>query len=206
MAGCRVRGGRGALLLLLMTLLLMTHDGDAQTTDCASTAAGCSGYSLIAAGTCATTAGCEAIATEADCRALHSLVDIDFAAGSGHFTVGNSQRDNVAAGCLLFTSANRHKFNANAQSTAPCTAAHSCFCTGDCAPLAAHAAPESVVDQMGTSGTGGSGDRSTGAPAPCPGGEGGGGGGGAGDTRCSAAGAALPALAALLWAAVIQWL
>ena len=205
MAGCRVRGGRGALLLLLMTLLLMTHDGDAQATDCASTA-GCSGYSLIAAGTCAATAGCEAIGTEADCRALHSLVDIDFAAGSGHFTVGNSQRDNVAAGCLLFTSANRHKFNANAQSTAPCTAAHSCFCTGDCAPLAAHAAPESVVDQMGTSGTGGSGGRSTGAPAPCPGGEGGGGGGGAGDTRCSAAGAALPALAALLWAAVIQWL
>ena len=71
MAGCRVRGGRGALLLLLMTLLLMTHDGDAQTTDCASTAAGCSGYSLIAAGSCATTADCEAIATEADCRALH---------------------------------------------------------------------------------------------------------------------------------------
>ena len=199
-----VRGG--PLPLAISMLLLLMNSGDAQTTDCASTAAGCSGYSLIAAGSCAATAGCEAIATEADCRALHSLVDVDFAAGSGHFTVGNSQRDNVAAGCLLFTSANRHKFNANAQSTAPCTAAHSCFCTGDCAPLAAHAAPESVVDQMGTSGTGGSGGRGTGAPAPCPGGEGGGGGGGAGDTRCSAAGAALPALAALLWAVVIQWL
>ena len=53
---------------------------------------------------------------------------------------------------------NRHKFNPKADSTAQCAADFQCFCSGDCAPLAAHANPGSVATTPGTSGTGGTGD------------------------------------------------
>ena len=197
----RTRFATGGVLLVTQSFLLPT--AEAQAAD--------SGYSLITTGTCATTADCAAITTEADCRALHTLVDMEFGAGSGHFTVGSSQRSNVPAGCLFFSSASRHKFNDNMASTATCSATHrecsqrrrrgcwfsshcndtplrcaECFCTGSCAPVPAHAAPESVADQTGTSGTGGSGS----ATSPCPpaggsGGGNGGGEGGGGASRCS---------------------
>ncbi len=43
---------------------------------CASTEAGCSAYSVITSGSCATTAGCTAILDEAACHELHTLVDL----------------------------------------------------------------------------------------------------------------------------------
>ena len=110
----RTRFATGGALLVTQSLLLPT--AEAQAAD--------SGYSLITTGTCATTADCAAITTEADCRALHTLVDMEFGAGSGHFTVGSSQRSNVPAGCLFFSSASRHKFNDNMASTATCSATH----------------------------------------------------------------------------------
>ena len=42
-----------------------------------------SGYSLISSGTCAATAGCEAILDEAACLELHNLVDIALCVGHG---------------------------------------------------------------------------------------------------------------------------
>ena len=88
----RTRFATGRALLVTQSLLLPT--AEAQTAD--------SGYSLITTGTCATTADCAAITTEADCRALHTLVATEFLARSGHFTVGSSQRSNVPMTAQLY--------------------------------------------------------------------------------------------------------
>ena len=92
----------------------------------------------------------------------------------GHFTIGASQQGNAAPGCIYFNrhDSNRHKFNPNSDSTALCNADFQCFCSGDCAPIAAHVDPTSVETDPGTSGTGGNGDAAgsmtQGATTPPP--------------------------------------
>ena len=134
----------------------------------------CSAFSLLSEGSCAGTPGCAPILDEAECRALHSQVDLVFREGSGHFVVGSAQRDSVAAGCLFFAGGGhreggRHKFNANAASSAACGERTQCICRGGCAPLAANAAPHAVVDHTGSSEPGGhAGSRGRMGPAPTP--------------------------------------
>lgn len=179
---------------------------------CASTAAGCSAYSLLDSGSCDTTAGCAAILEEDACRELHTLVDMTLCVvislsflpprrvaqphsffvcvdqlvwriatlcthsddGNGHFTIGASQQGNAAPGCINFNrhGSNRHKFNPKSDSTALCNADFQCFCSGDCAPIAAHVDPTSVGTDPGTSGTGGTGGAAgrmtQGATSPPP--------------------------------------
>lgn len=57
------------------TLILLAGASAQGEPACARTAAGCSAYSAISTGTCATTAGCEAIQEDA-CGELHTLVDV----------------------------------------------------------------------------------------------------------------------------------
>ena len=134
----------------------------------------CSAFSLLSVGSCADTPGCAPILDEAECRALHSQVDLAFREGSGHFVVGSAQRDSVAAGCLFFAGGGhreggRHKFNANAASSAACGERTQCICSGDCAPLAANAAPHAVVDHTGSSEPGGhAGSHGRVGPSPSP--------------------------------------
>ena len=190
---------------------------------CASTAAGCSAYSLVETGTCeaATTAlgSCTSILDEQACRDMHTLVSIAFVEGNGHMTVGASQQALAPPGCIFFASNFRHKYNANLASTAQCSSDWPCFCAGTCIPIEAHADPAAVTTTPGTIGTGGNGGTpgagtggtaSTPAPAPCGGGGGGGGGGegggGGGGAGCSAGLAAAPGAALALALASLLWL
>ena len=59
-----------------------------------------------------------------------------------------------------------------------CSDAFRCFCSGDCAPVAAHSDPDSVATTPGASGQGGDGSGGDPPPPPCDDGGGGGGGGG----------------------------
>ena len=59
-----------------------------------------------------------------------------------------------------------------------CSDAFQCFCSGDCAPVAAHSDPDSVATTPGASGQGGDGSGGDPPPPPCNDGGGGGGGGG----------------------------
>lgn len=160
-------------------LLACASAQDASAQDepaCARTAAGCSAYSAISAGTCATTAGCEAIQEET-CRELHTFVDIPLCVatlprpstpplssrmrvcllimrarphsdpGNGHVTVGQAQQNRFPAGCVLYGS--RHKYNTNLGSTVLCSQDTQCICAGDCAPLPMSASAK-VEDTRGT--------------------------------------------------------
>ena len=75
--------------------------------DCGSAGATSSGagsaaagqqYSLVSSGTCAAAAGCQPIASQAECGSLSNLVDVAFDSGNGHLAVGATQQNNVASG------------------------------------------------------------------------------------------------------------
>jgi hypothetical protein len=109
---------------------------------CESAAAGCSEFSVISAGTCDSTPGCTAVATERDCASVPTRADITLLEGHGHMTVGASQRASTPSGCLLHPqarggSAYRLKYNANDDSTRACSSRWKCVCKGLCAPVAA---------------------------------------------------------------------
>ena len=59
-------------------------------------------YSTVGAGTCEA-AGCSSITVEADCHDAHAVMDLPWqkGLGGGYFQVGQSQRENIAGGCIV---------------------------------------------------------------------------------------------------------
>ena len=110
---------------------------------CESTPGGCSDFSVISAGTCATApgSGCTPLSA-ADCESVPGAVDFVVAKGNKHFHVGAAQQHNTPTGCLLHPNpagtAFRLKYNnvRDDGGAVLCSHAWQCLCWGACAPVA----------------------------------------------------------------------